>query len=241
MKIFKPKKYAVMLTLFSGFSVFASNSSEIMEEYVPKHQYTLKETSPKILKQLQGNNHKLNKLKAQHINLPKSVDLSMWADPFDQGDLGSCTANSAAQCILVRERFQLKDNNKSLAVIQQLTDEQIKAKVTPRSRLFLYYSELEKDDTDDFFGNAQVQDDGSSIGTSLLAVEKVGVPDESLWPYDATQFPSRPSQNAYDHAKDNIDDDSSSGMFEFGDIHGMKVSLFMGQPIQVGVPLYPSF
>jgi C1A family cysteine protease len=90
---------------------------------------------------------------------------------YDQGELGSCTANAIAAGFA----FQLFDQE--LPVINP-------------SRLFIYYNERAVE------GSIST-DAGAVIADGVKAVNTLGVPDESLWPYDITKFAVKPSDAAY--------------------------------------------
>lgn len=94
--------------------------------------------------------------------LPKSVDLrEQWPlPPFDQGRIGSCTANAIA------------------AAINFAQHKQGRPEFVP-SRLFIYYNERVIERTVHLDAGAQIRD-------GIKASAKVGVPDEELWAYDDT-------------------------------------------------------
>src|SRR5215831_9700412 len=101
---------------------------------------------------------------APHIALaalPPSVDLTAACPPvYDQGRIGSCTANAIAAAF----EFDLKK--------QGLTD------FMP-SRLFIYYNERAMEGHVQFDSGAQIRDGVKSIAT-------LGVCPETDWPYDDT-------------------------------------------------------
>jgi C1A family cysteine protease len=101
---------------------------------------------------------------APHIALaalPPSVDLSAGLpSPYDQGQIGSCTANAIAAAF----EFALRKQN--------LTD------FMP-SRLFIYYNERAME------GNAGT-DSGAQIRDGLTTIAKQGVCPETEWTYDDT-------------------------------------------------------
>jgi C1A family cysteine protease len=105
-------------------------------------------------------------------NLPASVDLSSKCPPvYDQGQLGSCTANAIAGAIEFEQ----------------------KKKFVP-SRLFIYYNERAMEGTIDSDSGAQIRDGIKSVATE-------GAPPERLWPYQISQFRQKPSAAAYTAAK----------------------------------------
>ena len=109
--------------------------------------------------------------------LPESVDLRPGCPPvYDQGQLGSCTANAIGGAL---EFAQIKQKSKS--------------PFTP-SRLFIYYNERVIEHTVDSDSGAQIRD-------GVKSVHKLGAPPETDWPYDINQFSHKPPEKAYTDAK----------------------------------------
>lgn len=108
--------------------------------------------------------------------LPPTVDLRAQCPPvYDQGELGSCTANAIAGAVQFDE---------------------IRSGIAPTwtpSRLFIYYNERALEGTTGSDSGAQLRD-----GIKVIAGQ--GVCPESDWPYDVARFAERPSQQAYDDA-----------------------------------------
>jgi len=105
-------------------------------------------------------------------NLPTSIDLSKKCPPvYDQGQLGSCTANAIAAAI-------------------EFTN---KKKFVP-SRLFIYYNERAMEGT-------ILSDSGAQIRDGIKTVATQGAPPEKDWPYVIGQFSQKPPMNAYTDAK----------------------------------------
>jgi C1A family cysteine protease len=108
--------------------------------------------------------------------LPPNVDLrSACPDVYDQGDLGSCTANAIAGAL---EFDQMK---------QQTAD------VFPPSRLFIYYNERVMENTVD-------DDAGAMIRDGIKSVAKLGAPHEAIWPYAIAKFKIKPNARAFKDA-----------------------------------------
>ncbi len=102
------------------------------------------------------------------------VDLRKRMPPiFDQGNLGSCTANAIAGA------FEY--------------DEGTHVSLYP-SRLFIYYNERNKEGTVD-------KDAGASLRDGIKTMAKIGACSEDLWPYDISKFTERPPQNCFDDAE----------------------------------------
>jgi C1A family cysteine protease len=109
--------------------------------------------------------------------LPKSVSLRKQMPPvYDQGQLGSCTANSIGAILQLN---QLKQKEPDAA--------------TP-SRLFIYYNERLMEGTVN-------EDSGAEIRDGIKSVAQLGAPPETTWPYDITKFAKKPPAKAYSEAK----------------------------------------
>src|SRR5665648_1279940 len=105
--------------------------------------------------------------------LPAKVDLRAQCPPvYDQGQLGSCTANAIAGALQFDEAKQGE------------------ADTTLLSRLFIYYNERVMEGT---VGT----DSGAMIRDGIKTVNAVGACPESEWPYDIARFPEKPSDACY--------------------------------------------
>lgn len=106
---------------------------------------------------------------------PTAVDMShKIATVYDQGSLGSCTANAIAAAM------QFLNHNKQAL-----------------SRLFIYYNERALEGT-------VSEDAGAQIRDGIKSVNKMGVCAESLWPYKESAFSIKPPPNAYKKALSDI-------------------------------------
>lgn len=104
--------------------------------------------------------------------LPTKVDLRPRCPRvYNQGQLGSCTANAIAAAL---EFDRLK---------QKLDD------FTP-SRLFIYYNERSMEHTVDSDSGAQIRD-------GIKSVSKQGDCPEAEWPYDISRFRTKPPKKCY--------------------------------------------
>jgi C1A family cysteine protease len=109
-------------------------------------------------------------------DLPPSIDLTNEMPPiWDQGELGSCTANGNA------------------AVFEHAETHEGEGAVTP-SRLFLYYAERELEGTVN-------EDSGAQVRTGIKVLANDGVPPENEWPYDIAEFAKKPPQQVYADAR----------------------------------------
>lgn len=104
--------------------------------------------------------------------LPSRVDLRLGCPPvYNQGPLGSCTANAIAGAI----QFEQMRRHKGAEV---------------PSRLFIYYNERAMIGMTGF-------DTGAPNRDGIKSVAKQGACDESVWSYDITKFAERPPQRCY--------------------------------------------
>ena len=105
--------------------------------------------------------------------LPPRVDLRATCPPiYDQGQLGSCTAQAIA------------------AVLQFNQVKQQQADVFTPSRLFVYYNERVVLGTVD-------EDSGAMLRDGIKSVAKQGAPHETLWPHVIARFKDKPNKAAY--------------------------------------------
>ena len=154
------------------------------------------------------------KLPAKDVALPPAVSLVPNCPPvYDQGQLGSCTANAIAAAI---EFERIK---------QALAD------WTP-SRLFIYYNERDMEGTTD-------QDSGAEIRDGIKSVNAQGDCPETEWPYDITQFAVKPPDSCYtDAVKYEV---LQYQRINDGDIEAMKACLASGYPFVGGITVYSNF
>ena len=108
---------------------------------------------------------------AKPAKLPLVVDLRSKCPPvYDQGNLGSCTAQACA-CT-----FSLLNKN-----------------VFTPSRLFIYYNERLIDNCVDYDVGAYLQD-------GIYSLVKFGVCNETLWPHIISKFAVKPPDACYEAA-----------------------------------------
>jgi C1A family cysteine protease len=145
--------------------------------------------------------------------LPSGVDLkSVLPAVYDQGQLGSCTANAIAGAI---EFNQSKEN------IERF----------PPSRLFLYYNERAME------GSAN-SDSGATLRDGMRTVYKVGVCRETVWPYDPKEVLVKPPVACYREAGAHR---SVYYAHVPQTIEYMRTCLATGYPFVFGFSVYDSF
>jgi C1A family cysteine protease len=145
--------------------------------------------------------------------LPTSVDLRSECPPvYDQGQLGSCTANAIAGAM---EFDQIKQGASGFVP----------------SRLFIYYNERAIEGT-------IPQDAGAQIRDGVKSVATLGAPNETDWPYDVAQFAHKPPPTAYTDAMQDV---VTSYARVARDTTQMRGCLADGFPFVLGFTVYESF
>jgi C1A family cysteine protease len=147
--------------------------------------------------------------------LPTSVDLRKNCPPvYDQGQLGSCTANSIGAAVQFE---QLKQKKKSFVP----------------SRLFIYYNERVME-------HSVNSDSGAQIRDGIKSVNKLGVCPETLWPYDEgkKKFMEKPVTACY---KEALKNQVVSYQRVMQTLMQLKGCLADGYPFVFGFSVYDSF
>jgi C1A family cysteine protease len=146
--------------------------------------------------------------------LPKKVDLRTKCPPvFNQGELGSCTANAIAAA---HQFDQLK---------------QKKPKAFTPSRLFIYYNERVMEGT-------VREDSGAMIRDGIKSLVKQGAAPESTWPYIVSKFAAKPPKKCYDAGLKN---QALSYQRLTPVLSQLKGCLAAGYPFVFGFSVYESF
>ena len=147
-------------------------------------------------------------------SFPASVDLrSSCPAPYDQGELGSCTANAIAG-----------------AIEFQLTKEAMSQVFTP-SRLFIYYNER-------VIRGTVPYDSGAALREGIQAVTNQGYPPESEWPYDVSLFATAPSADAVAQAQGHK---LFQSFCLQQNLDHFRNSLADGEPVVFGMTIFESF
>ena len=146
--------------------------------------------------------------------LPASADLTSACPPvYDQGQLGSCTANAIAGAL---EFDHMKQNLSPVFV---------------PSRLFIYYNERVIEGTVNADSGAQLRDGMKSVGTQ-------GVCSEDMWPYNIANFQEQPTNDCYQVA---LQHKAILYQRVTRDLSQMKGCLASGYPFVFGFTVYESF
>jgi len=145
--------------------------------------------------------------------LARKVDLTPQCPPvYDQGQLGSCTANAIGAAF----EFEL--------LKQKLKD------FMP-SRLFIYYNERAMEGT-------VASDSGAQIRDGIKTVAKQGVCPEAMWPYVISRFKSKPSKACYTEALKHTVTLYQRLVPTLNQLRGCLAS---GSPFVCGITVYDSF
>jgi C1A family cysteine protease len=144
--------------------------------------------------------------------LPSKVDLQSKCSPVeDQGQLGSCTANSLAGAL---EFLEKQDGTQFVDL----------------SRLFIYYNERVIEGTVD-------QDSGAFIRDGIKSLAKLRVCPESQWPYTLNRFRRKPTRTCYRAAKKH----RIISYHRINAVDEMRGCLAEGFPFVFGFTVYESF
>ena len=148
------------------------------------------------------------------IALPSNVDLRPQCPPvYDQGQLGSCTANGIAGAIQFDRMKQ-----------------QLKPDFTP-SRLFVYYNERVMEHTVNSDSGAAIRDGIKSVGVK-------GDCPETEWPYDISKYAHKPPPTCY---QDALKYKAVQYQSLVQILSQMKGCLASGYPFVFGFTVYESF
>lgn len=154
---------------------------------------------------------------APPAGLPPSVNLmptGALPPVYDQGQLGSCTANAIAAAI----EFDLT--------------KQKAPHVFRPSRLFIYWNERQMEGTTG-------QDCGAAISDGITSVNKLGVCEEYIWDYDINKFATRPPQAAFVRAK--LYEALQYASIDNTNLTDIKTCLAAGFPVVFGFTVYDGF
>ncbi len=146
--------------------------------------------------------------------LPPRVDLleqGIVPEIWNQGGLGSCTGHGGGRAHEIERRRQ---------------------GFAPRrpSRLALYYFGRSLEGTVN-------QDSGVTIRGCVKAMAQFGVPEERLWPYEVSQWATKPSAEAYADAEQH----QLVRYTRLGSIEQICASLAAGRPVVFGFTVFESF
>jgi C1A family cysteine protease len=154
------------------------------------------------------------RLQLDSTTLPAKVDLrGQYSLIFDQGQLGSCTANSIAMAI---DYERLRQGLKPLVP----------------SRLFIYYNERSMEGT-------IKEDSGAMIRDGIKSVAKQGVCKESTWKYNIAKFKNKPTKSAYSSAAKNLVKEYLR--LDNSKLQDLKACLASGYGFVFGFSVYSNF
>jgi len=146
--------------------------------------------------------------------LPAKKDLRSGCPPvYDQGQLGSCTANAICGAIQFDQKAQ-------------------KAKVFMPSRLFIYYNERVIEGTTNSDSGAQIRD-------GIKTIASQGACAETEWPYNIQKVADKPSPPCYKDAQKLTA--VAYQRLVSTNLNQLKGCLASGYPFVFGFTVYDSF
>ena len=147
------------------------------------------------------------------VPTPPLVDLTPFCPPiYDQGDLGSCTANALAAAY----EFEKMKQKQSYFM---------------PSRLFIYYNERAMEGT-------IKSDAGAALRDGIKSLNTQGVCPETMWQYNTNKFATKPPCNCYTTALKN---EVKQYLSVNNTIADLKQCFAQGYPIAFGISVYSSF
>jgi len=154
------------------------------------------------------------KKKHPNFNMKNNVDLRhLCPGIYNQGKLGSCTANAIAAAY---EFNEIVDNEKNLFI---------------PSRLFIYYNERQIENTVN-------NDSGAMIRDGIKSITKKGVCPETMWPYDIQKFKIKPNEECYKNA---LNHKCIQYKKLNQNLNQLKNALLFGKPFVFGFSVFESF
>jgi C1A family cysteine protease len=154
-------------------------------------------------------------LKERTVALPASVSLRpKMPAVYDQGQLGSCTANAIAGAVQYQQMRQAETEGSQIP-----------------SRLFIYYEERRIEGTIPY-------DAGANIRDGIKVVANEGAPAETDWPYNINHFARKPPAQAYTDA---LQYRALSYGHPMRTSYYLRNALAVGHPITFGFTVYSSF
>jgi C1A family cysteine protease len=146
--------------------------------------------------------------------LPVKVDLrTNYNNIYDQGNLGSCTANAVA---LAFDFGRIKQSQQPIKP----------------SRLFIYYNERLLEGTVRY-------DSGATLRNGIKTLNKQGTCIETEWPYVISKFAFRPTNNCYSSALNNTL--KQYLRLNNANLNDLKTCLASGFGFVFGFSVYSSF
>lgn len=182
--------------------------------------YKWTEDTPDSLNKLRANRNycKVGDIIKADINkLPATLDLRANMPPiYDQGSLGSCTAQAVAACMY----FDQQTSNRETVI--------------DPSKLFIYWNSRLPIGTTD-------EDSGASLSDAILSTVTYGACNEGLWPYNISQFRVRPTLQCYQDAYNCIDVDGCQQAEVNQNVLEIKSVLASNICMVFGIDVYSSF
>ena len=146
-------------------------------------------------------------------SLPSSYFIPVNFPPYDQGDIGSCTANALCAA------FKIQQQNSSTSY--------------DPSRLFLYYEERAIENS--------LSQEGAVLDDGMNVLKNIGVCTESTWPYNTSQEDVKPPAFSFLQAKGNNITEWGVVNPVPDTVTGIKQVLNENLTVAIGIMVYESF
>jgi C1A family cysteine protease len=160
--------------------------------------------------------------------LPPALSLRAMMPPvYDQGELGSCTANAIAAAL---DAIHAMDHPASSAN-GETTQGMSQCGFFGPSRLFIYYFERDAEGT-------VAEDAGGMLRDGIKVINRRGACRETTWPYDISQFKNMPPETAIVEAKD-----YKAIQYERVPVSTLMIKsmIALNLPVVCGIQIYESF
>lgn len=146
-----------------------------------------------------------------------SLENNITFQAYDQGDLGSCTAN--AFCAAFRMRSQIQNKYKGFIP----------------SRLFFYYNERVMEGT-------VTEDAGADVVDGEEYCKQYGICSEQSWPYVESKFAVAPPSTCYSQARQ-YRIAKYQTLLQQGSalVQAMKAQLVANEPLLIAIAIFDSF
>lgn len=162
------------------------------------------------------------KLTSKKVVNPLNASLKMYCPSvYDQGDIGSCTANAICSAYqIIQKSKNLKD-----------TDFQ-------PSRLFIYYQTRLIENNND---SEELTDSGANVIHGAHYLISNGICSEKLWPYDITKYNMTPPSECYIDAENHRAKNYVVIPNNRQLIYNIESSIVNGSPVMCAIAVYDSF
>ena len=189
---------------------------------MPKHAFIPPDQWAKRLARPKKYHSAVNERGLNAAPRPESATLEAFCPaPYDQGSLGSCTANAFCGAY----RTLAKKNGKDVDF--------------QPSRLYLYFQERLLEDP--AHRPTDLTDSGADVGDGTSYVQKKGICSESSWPYDVSKYNQVPPPNCDQEAIGHKISRYHQIPVDSNLLANIEPTIAGGSPVLIGIDVYDSF